>query len=429
MAGGFNAGLGMAGSYYAATAHPAPALPALTVDREADLVVVGGGCTGLSAALHGAERGMRVVLLEGGRIGWGASGRSGGQIIPGLRKGAVELIALYGRERARALFDLALSARALVLERIGRHGIDCDLRLTGHLTGAVKAADARALAAEADCLMTEMDYPHAAYLSAAEARGVVDTPYAGGLFDRQGGHLHGLNYALGLAGAAREAGAIMFEQSPVLSLRPDSGATVIAAAAGSVKARHVVLAGDALLEGIAPAVERRIMPVASYVVATAPLDAPAALIPSDAAVSDTRFVVNYYRRTVDGRLLFGGGERYSRAAPADIARFVRPHLERTFPALKGVAIDHAWGGLVSVTTSRLPHLARQGEVLVAHGYSGMGVILSTLAGKLLIDAIAGDRRGFDQFTAAAPSPFPGGPALRGPLHVLGMLWYAARDRL
>jgi len=419
----------MAGGYYVATAHPSPALPALTEKVEADLVVVGGGATGLSAALHAAERGMSVVLLEAGRIGWGATGRSGGQIIPGLRKGAVELIRLYGRDRARALFDLALSARALVLERIARHGIDCDLRLTGHLTGAVKAADARALAAEADCLATAMNYPDAAYLSAAEARAVVDTPYAGGLLDRQGGHLHGLNYALGLARAADGAGSRLFEGSPALSLRRDGDGTVVATAAGAVRARQVVLAGDALLRGLDPAAERRIMPVASYVVATAPLADAAALIPGDAAVSDTRFVVNYYRRTVDGRILFGGGERYSPKAPTDIAGFVRPHLERTFPALRGVAIDHAWGGLVSVTTSRLPHLARRGEVFVAHGYSGMGVILSTLAGKLIADAIAGERGGFDQFAAVAPAAFPGGPGLRGALHVLGMLAYAARDRL
>jgi gamma-glutamylputrescine oxidase len=429
MAEGFNAGLGMAGSYYAATAAPQPALPPLTERIEADLVVVGGGCTGLSAALHAAERGLKVVLLEGGRIGWGASGRSGGQIIPGLRKGAAELIKLHGRERARALFDLSLEARGLVLERIARHDIACDLRLSGHLTAAVKRSDAEHLRAEADCLSTEMNYPHAAYLDAAAAREVVDTAYEGGLFDRQGGHLHGLNYALGLARAAREAGVAMFEGSVARALGADRSAPVVTTAFGAVKARHAILAGDALLKGIEPATEARIMPVASYVVATAPLAEARGLIPGDAAISDTRFVVNYYRTTADGRLLFGGGERYSPHAPADIAGFVRPHLERTFPSLRGVAIDHAWGGLVSVTTSRLPHLARQGEVYVAHGYSGMGVILSTLAGKLLADAIAGETAGFDRFAAIAPAPFPGGDALRGVLHVLGMLWYATRDRL
>ncbi len=424
----FNAGLGMTRSYYLATAHPAPALPALRGEAQADLVVVGGGCTGLSAALHAAERGLSVILLEGGRIGWGASGRNGGQIIPGLRQGAPALIKRLGRERARALFDLALEARAVVLERIERHAIDCDLRLTGHLTAAAKAKDVSDLADEAACLVTEMNYPHAEYLSANQSREVVASACHGGLFDSQGGHLHPLNYALGLAQAAREAGAVMFEHSRALRLVRDGGLAV-ETADGVVRARHVILAGDALLQGVEPRLERRIMPVASYIAVTEPLAEADALIPSDAAVSDTRFVVNYYRLTPDGRLLFGGGERYTPTPPADMAAFVRPHIERAFPTLAGRRIDYAWGGLVSVTTSRLPHFERQGEVLAAHGYSGMGVILSTLAGKLLIEALAGETERFRRFADIAPAPFPGGPALRGPLHVLGMLWYAMRDRL
>jgi gamma-glutamylputrescine oxidase len=210
---------------------------------------------------------------------------------------------------------------------------------------------------------------------------------------------------------------------------PVPGGVTVKTAAGSVRARHAILAGDALLAGVAPAIERRIMPVANYVVTTTPLPFARELIPSDAAVSDSRFVVNYYRLTPEGRLLFGGGERYSRSAPADIAAFVRPHLEGVFPRLKGVAIDHAWGGLVSITLTRLPHVGHEGNLLYAHGYSGMGAILSTLAGKLMADALVGESEGFDMFAAVAPPAFPGGAALRSPLHVLGMLWYALRDRL
>jgi gamma-glutamylputrescine oxidase len=426
---GFNAGLGMAGSYYFATAHEAPAFTPLTSEVEADLVVVGGGCTGLSAALHAAEQGHSVLLLEGGRIGWGASGRTGGQIIPGLRKGAVELVAAYGPERARRLLDLALEARGLVLRLIQRHAIDCDLRLTGHLLGAVKPSDMRHLEAEARCLAQVMAYDRAELLSREEARGQVDTPYQGGLLDRGGGHMHPLNYTLGVARAAAAAGAVIHEESEAVCLSQGEGRVRVSTARGSVVARHAILAGDALLEGLMPRVNVRIMPVANYVVTTAPLKEASALIPHDAAISDTRFVVNYYRRTVDGRILFGGGERYTRDPPPDIAAFVRPHLERVFPSLKGVAIDHAWGGLVSVTLTRLPHVGREGEVLFAHGYSGMGVILSTLAGKLLVEAIGGEAERFDLFAAVEPPPFPGGVALRGPLHVLGMLWYALRDRL
>ena len=424
----FNDGLGMPQSYYVATAHPASALPPLRGAVRADLVVVGGGCTGLSTALHAAERGLNVVLLEGGRIGWGASGRNGGQLIPGLRKGAVELVKALGRERAVALFQLALEARALLLERIARHGIDCELKTTGHLLGAAKASDPRWMEAEAECLATVMAYPHVEALTAAQTRAEVDTPYHGGLLDRLGGHLHPLNYTLGLARAARAAGVRMFEGSQAVSLERTSGVR-IGTASGAVRARTAVLAGDALLTGLEPRVNNRIMPVANYVVATEPLAEARELIAHDVAVSDSRFVVNYYRLPADGRLLFGGGERYSPNPPSDIAAFVRPHMERVFPRLRGRRIDHAWGGLVSITTTRLPHIGRQGQVYFAHGYSGLGVLLSTLAGKLLVEAMQGETDRFDRFAALEPAPFPGGGALRGPLHVLGMLWYALRDRL
>ncbi len=426
----FNDQLGMARSYYAATAAPAPRHAALGGETRADLVIVGGGCTGLSAALHAAERGARVVLLEGGRIGWGASGRNGGQIIPGLRKGAAELAAMLGETRARRLFQLSLEARSLVGELIAKFAIACDLKETGHLAAAVRSRDLRHMEEEATCLTRVMDYHDVDLLDARAVRAHVDHPYAGGLLDRRGGHFHTLNYTLGLARAAAGAGATLHEESVAVSIaRHGGGGVRVCTAAGAVVADQAVLAGDALLQGLAPAVERRIMPVANYVVATAPLADAAGLIPTDVAISDSRFVVDYYRRTVDGRLLFGGGERYSRDAPADIAAFVRPHLERVFPQLRGVAIEHAWGGLVSISRTRLPHLGREGAILFAHGYSGMGAILSTLAGKLLAEAAAGPSPGFESFAAIAPPPFPGGPALRGPLHLAGMLWYAMRDRL
>jgi gamma-glutamylputrescine oxidase len=426
--GGFNSGLAMASSYYAATANPWIDCPALQGECEADLVVVGGGCTGLSAALHAARAGMSVVVLEGGRIGWGASGRNGGQIIPGLRKGAVELVRLYGAERTRALLDLAFEARDLVVGLVQEYAMACDLALTGHLLAAAKASDLEWMDAEARCLATTMNYPHVDLLSAARAGEEVATAYHGGLLDRRGGHMHPLNYALGLASAARSAGAVIHEGSEVIGLATAGGVRV-RTRAGAVRARHAVLAGDALLHGLCPAVNQRIMPVANYIAATAPLPDPGALIAHDVAVSDSRFVVNYYRLSADGRLLFGGGERYSPTPPRDIAGFVRGHMEAVFPQLRGVAIHHAWGGLVSVTQTRLPHVGRHGDVLFAHGYSGLGVVLSTLAGKLLVEEILGSSGRFDLFAALEPPPFPGGIALRGPLHVLGMLWYALRDRL
>jgi gamma-glutamylputrescine oxidase len=425
---GFNSGLDIGRSYYVATANPAPDHPALRGEVDADLVVVGGGCTGLSAALHAAERGLKVVLLEGGKIAWGASGRNGGQMIPGLRKGAKGLVKLYGPERARALFDLAFEARGLVLDLIERHAIDCDLRLTGHLAGAVNSSDLRDLEEEAECLASVLNFHDVEMLSAAQARGMVNTPYHGAMYEKLGGHMHPLNYTLGLARAAAAAGVTIHENSVALRLEREPSIRV-STAKGSVRATQVVLAGDALLQGLEPRVNSRIMPVGNYIIATEPLDDTSDVIPSNVAVSDTRFVVNYYRLSADGRLLFGGGERYTPSPPADIAGFVRPHMENTFPQLRDRRIDHAWGGLVSVTTSRLPHVGHYGEVYFAHGYSGKGVILSTLSGKLLAEALTGDASRLDLFSTLSPLPFPGGTALRGPLYVLGMLWYAMRDRI
>lgn len=424
-----NDGYGMAGSYYAATAHPFEPAPILKGEHSADLVVVGGGYTGLHAALNAAESGMSVILLEAGRIGWGASGRNGGQMIPGWRKGASDLVARYGEGKARDLFGLALQARALVLERIAKHAIACDLRMAGHLTLAAKPSDLRWMRKEAETLAQIMEYPHTRVLSREEAAAKVASPlFHGGLLDEWGGCLHPLNYALGLAQAARLTRVSLFEHSRALEVRAESGVTV-RTSEGVVRARYGVLACDALLGTLDGALAKRIMPVANYVVASEPLDDPSALVADDLAISDSRFVVNYFRIAADKRLLFSGGERYTAAAPADIETFVRPYLARVFPQLAKVRIDHAWGGLVSVTMSRLPHIGRRGDLFFAHGYSGQGVLISALAGKVLAETMQGTAARFDVLASIAPGEFPGGAALRSPLYVLGMLYYALRDRL
>jgi gamma-glutamylputrescine oxidase len=426
---GFNSGLGMARSWYAATAAPSPQDLVFEGEAGCDLVVVGAGCTGLAVALFAARSGRRVIVLEGGEVGWGASGRNGGQIIPGLRKGADELVGLLGVERARVVFDLAIEARHLVAGLVDELGIDCDLRLTGHLLGAVKPGDLKAFEAEAECLDRVMHYPHVRLLDRAAVQSAVASPeFEGGMLDGLGGHLHPLNYTLGLARACRDAGVTIHRRSPAIALERGAG-VVLSTPRGRIRASHAVLAGDALLSGLSTRVNSRMMPIASYIVATEPLSDPSALIAGDIAVSDSRFVVDYFRMTRDGRLLFGGGERYSPEPPGDIGAFVRPYVERAFPQLAGVRFDHAWGGLVSVTMSRLPHIGRQGPVLFAHGYSGQGVILSSMAGRLLAAALDGDAAGLETFAALEPPPFPGGALLRWPLHVLGMVWYALRDRL
>lgn len=424
-----NAGLGMERSYYLATANPFPSALPLHGEVEADVVVIGGGYTGLHAALNAAERGFSVVLLEAGRIGWGASGRNGGQIIPGWRKSATELIALYGEAHARRLFELALEARSLTLDRIAGHNIACDLRVNGHLTGAAKSADMRWMHEEANALAEAFGYHDVRVLSAAEARAKVAVDgFHGGLLDAGGGHLHALNYALGLADAARAAGVRLHEQSRAVSVDTSDG-VVVRSADGVVRARYGVLACDALLEGLEPRIAGRIMPVANYLVATEPLDDPSALIVDDLAVSDSRFVVNYFRLSSDGRLIFGGGERYTPWPPRDIEAFGRGHMLKLFPQLAHTRIDYAWGGLVSITMTRMPHIGRLGDLFFAHGYSGQGVLMPALVGRVLSEAMAGTAERFDVLADLAPPEFPGGESLRSPLHVLGMLWYALRDRL
>ena len=429
MTGGFNATLGVDRSYYVATANAFAPAPCLTGEVEADLCIVGGGCTGLSAALHARERGLSVVLLEGGRIGWGASGRNGGQMIPGLRKSALELVGLYGKERARALFGLSVEAMDLAVGLIQRHGIACDLSLGGHLEAACKPREMKHLAAEAECLTKVMNYPHMSLLDAAETRGAVASPLLhGGLVDDNGGHFHPLNYTLGLADAARRGGARLFEDSLVTGIEQGTVNTV-RTAAGSVRATYVLLACDAFLGDLDPRLAGQMMPVGSYIAATEPLQDADSLIAGNRAVSDTKFVVDYFRLSADKRMLFGGREHYTPAAPRDIAAFVRPRMVAVFPQLRDARIDHAWGGMVSVTLTRMPDIGRRGNLFYAHGYSGQGAILSSLTGKLVAEAVTGTAERFDIMAQVAPPPFPGGSRLRSPLYVLGMLWYALRDRL
>ena len=417
-------------SYYAATANPWPRQTALEGEASADVVVIGGGFTGLSAALHAAEAGFSVVLIEASAIGWGASGRNGGQMIPGLRWSADALAARFGDERARALLAIANSAGDKVRERITRHGIACDLR-HGHFHAACKPSHLDAMHRELDCLVRLLGYEGAEIVPTSGVGAHVASPhYHGGIYDRNGGHLHPLNYALGLAKAALAAGARIHEGTRALSI-DDRGPVIVRTPSGRITARFGVLACDAFMASVDERLGAMTMPVANYNVATEPLgaDAAKALLPSRAAVSDSRFVLNYYRLSADNRLIFGGGEKYSPRPPADIEAFVRPYLERVFPQLAGVGIDHCWGGLVGVTMNRLPQFGRSGNCFYAHGYSGHGVVLTTLAGELIVEAMRGTAERFDLFAALPRRAFPGGRWLRHPLYVAGMLWFALRDRL
>ena len=404
--------------------------PPLDGATTADVCVVGAGYTGLSTALHLAERGYSVVLLEGRRVGWGASGRNGGQLGTGQRREESELEASFGRDTARQLFQLGLEARQLVRDRVARHAIPCALT-PGQVLCAAKPAHQAGLEARATRLARDYGYPHQRVLNRAEMRALVDSPlYHGGVFDSDAAHLHPLNYALGLARACVEAGVRIHEQSLVTGYS-GSSPVVVRTRSGEVQARFLVLACNGYLDGLEPRIADRIMPINNYLLATAPLgSASTRLITDPACVHDTLFVVNYFRLSPDGRLIFGGGETYSRRFPVDLKGFVRRYMLRVFPQLADVPIDYAWGGTLAITMNRLPHLGRLSpDVYFAQGYSGHGVAMATLAGQLMAEAIAGTAERFDVFARLPPPSFPGGTLLRWPGLVLGMLWFALRDRL
>ncbi len=416
-------------SYYAATAVGAPDCPPLSGTIEADVCVVGAGYTGISTGLNLAERGYSVVVLEAARIGWGASGRNGGQICSGYSPSMRKIAGWVGVEDAKRLWDMAEEAKAIIRERVRRHDIPCDLK-PGYLHGAAKPRDVPELRAELDLLTERHGYTAARLVSRDEIQSMVATDiYHGGVYDAGGGHLHPLNYNLGLARAALDAGARIFEGSAVE--RIEVGADPIAhTAGGAVKARYLVLCGNAYRGDLVPSIRRKIMPVGTYIATTEALgeNRARALIPSDAAVSDTKFVLDYYRLTADHRLLFGGRVSYTTMPPANLVQAMRRTMLSVYPDLTDVSFEHVWGGNVAITVERTPHIGRLGgNVYFAHGFSGMGVALTGIAGKVIAEAIAGTAERFDVFTRLPHTTFHGGKLLRTPMLALAMLWYRLRD--
>ena len=416
-------------NYYRATANRFPAQRALEGEHHADLIVVGGGFTGMAAALAAAKGGRKVVLLEAKCIGHGASGRNGGQLIPGLRWSAGDLVATFGLEQARAIHAVAMMAVDRVAARIARHKIECDLK-PGHLEAAWKPAHYDAMAREADLLARDFSRTELEMIAPTDMHRYIASPlYHGGLFDPRGGHFHPLNYLLGLANAALGAGVTIHEGSVVTELR-DGGSVVAVTDRGSVTAPQAIVAADAWTAQLVPGARNLTVPIVNYNIATAVLgDLGDQLMPKDAAVADSRFVLNYFRLSADKRIIFGGGEKYRQTPPPSIAEFVRPHLAAVFPQLATMPIDYVWGGTVSVTMNRLPHLAREGAIFYAHGYSGHGALLTTLAGELLVEALDGDSAAFDLLAGLPHRRFPGGRFLAKPLATLGLLYYALKDRL
>ncbi len=420
-------------SYYAAGAalRETAARAALQGEMRADVGIVGGGIAGCSAALHLAQRGYRVALLEARHVGYGASGRSGGQTIFGLAASQQTLAAQVGADDARRLFDLSVEGLDLTQSLIQRHRIDCDYR-ANHLHVAVKPRQVRELAQWAHELADRYGYRTARLIDRDELRNhVASDRYLAGLIDTRSGHLHPLKYTQGLACAAEAAGAQIFENSAVL--RYQDGADIrVHSAAGVLRCKHLVLCANAYVGALAPRLARRILGVGTYIIATERL-APAraaALLPSDAAVADVNWILDYFRLSADRRLLFGGRVSYSAVEPPRLAESMRRRMLRVFPQLGDLAVEYAWGGYLDITRSRAPDFGRlTPNVYYLQGFSGHGLALTALGGKLIAEALAGTAERFDVFARIPHGDFPGGPLLRRPSLMLAMLYYRLRDML
>lgn len=416
-------------SWYAATAMPLAPFAPLEGAQRADVGIVGGGYTGLSAALHLAQAGYSVVLLEAHRAGFGASGRNGGQVGSGQRLDQDELERMAGRTAARAMWDMAEEAKALVAGLIARHAMPVTLH-PGVAHACETAASLRHARDHAEKLARDYGYTSIEVLDRDAFRAVVGSDrFQGGVIDLGAGHLHPLNFALGLAQAATAAGARIHEMSEVLELTPGPK-PILRTAQGSVTCDHVILAGNGYLGNLVPQVAARVMPINNFIIATEPLgEAAKSVLSRNIAVADSRFVVNYWRLSDDNRLLFGGGESYGYRFP-DILKTVRKPMLEIYPQLRDTRIDYAWGGTLAITMNRMPAWMRvTPNILAASSCSGHGVALSTLSGKVLAETVAGTAERFDLMANLPQARFPGGAAGRWPLLVLAMTWYGLRDRL
>jgi gamma-glutamylputrescine oxidase len=416
-------------SYYAATAHRQDARPALAGTERADVCIIGAGFTGISAALELVERGFSVIVLEAVRVGFGASGRNGGQIVNGYSRDLDVVSARYGVDAGRTIGAMALEGGNIIRERVAKYNIACDL-VPGGLFAAFTAKQMKGLEHHKK-IWAEHGHAQLELVDARQLRQHVRTGrYVGGLIDHLGGHLHPLNLVQGEAAAAEALGARIFEDSRVISV--DTGANpVVKTAAGEVHAKFVLVCGNAYIGDLLPELGGKIMPVSTQVLATEPLGEEAAvLLPSNVCVEDCNYILDYFRRTADNRILYGGGIVYGGQDPASIRAKILPNMLKTFPELKDARIDYAWSGNFALTLARFPQMGRLSPtVYFSHGDSGHGVTTTHLLGRILGEAVAGTAERFDVFAKLPYYPFPGGKALRVPLTVLGSWYYRLRDRV
>ncbi len=431
MASRFYAGDGSyPASYYAASRNDIRVPKVLEGSVETDICVLGAGYSGLSTAIHLAEKGYKVVVVEGAGVGWGASGRNGGQIVNGLNASLSKIKRSYGDETARFVGGLVQEGGKIIRRLVDQYKIDCDLK-PGNIYAAYTEAHMRELE-EKQALWASCGMHDHQLLDRTAIRKLVNTQaFVGGMLDTTGGHMHPLNLVLGEARALESLGGVVYEQSPVIKVDHDAARPWIETAKGRVTARVLVLAGNAYLGHVVPKLVSRVMPVSTQMMTTVPLGEERAksLIPSDMCVEDVRYILDYFRLSADNRLIFGGGTVYGGTDPADVVKKLRPNMEKVFPQLKGVAIDHAWSGNFALSFTRVPQMGKLGKsTFFAHGYSGHGVTGSHLFGSILADAIHDDQGRFDVFAAMSWYPFPGGRMFRAPYSTVGSWYYAFRDR-
>lgn len=425
-----NTNPGHIASWYAASANDRRVRPSLRDSLTADVCIIGAGFTGISAALELSERGYGVVVLEAERVGFGASGRNGGQIVNGYSRDFQTIERRYGREKARRLALMSREGGDIIRGRVAKYDIQCDLRQGGFFAAFTAKQLREFETVKASCESYGLDGME--MVSRQDVGKYVTTDrYAGGMIDTRGGHIHPLNLVLGEAAAAERLGARIFENSRVTGVSLDRK-PVVRTEHGNVHAQYLLVCGNAYLGNLLPAVTDRMMPVSSQVMVTEPLglELIERLLPADYCVEDANYVLDYYRRTSDNRLLYGGGIGYGGQDPANLTAIIQPNMIKTFPELAETRIDYAWSGNFALTLTRIPHVGRLSDhVLFSHGDSGHGVTTTHLLGKILGEAVAGHAERFDIWSSLPSLPFPGGKTFRVPLTALGAWWYGMRDRL
>lgn len=418
-------------SYYAASRNIIRDTQKLEGEVTADICVVGAGYSGMSTAIHLAEQGLKVVVVEAAEVGWGASGRNGGQVVNGLNASLATIGRRYGEKTANFVGGLVQEGAGIIYDWVARYGIDCDLK-RGNIYAAYTEQHMRDLEAKKALWQSHGMDDHELLDREAVRKHIGSDVYAGGMIDHSGGHMHPLNLVLGEARAFEGLGGVIYEHSPVTRVGQSPDSAVVETSGGRVTAKTVVVCGNAYLGNVVPELTSRVMPVSTQMMATAPLgkERAEALLSTGMCVEDVRYILDYFRISGDYRLIFGGGVVYGGTDPADVVAKLRPNMEKVFPQLKGERIDFAWSGNFALSFSRVPQMGLLGNrIYFAHGYSGHGVTGSHLFGRILAEAIQGNTKRFDTFAALPWIPFPGGRLFRAQYSTIGSWWYELKDRL